>query len=382
LILIVTLVPGSWIETPVGDPPRKLNLGFSLSDFMANWLLFVPFGVSVGRASGSTRRALTYSFLLSAVVEIAQLGMPYRYSNPFDVVSNTAGGITGALLWSSSRRWRALTDQEAAWSCALLAGLLASGVLISNLLLLPAPPTGPYFVHAPPQIGGFEPLPGEILDVALDGTPLTRNAVANSKPIRTALTGDFELRIRARLNVRPTKPSLIFMITAKPDKELALLLRIEGDDLVVRYRAQSSQIRLEEIDFRADGLLRSLQPQQPFEVVVRRQGRRTCVELDSRAYCKGDLGISELWALYLPQLERLLGRLPLVSFLWVGTWGLAIGVLTRRHWSSAAGIGLLVTTLWITSQLGPLQPLSYGGILVGLLGFGIGLVTRRLFFSA
>ncbi len=169
LILIVTLVPGSWIETPVGDPPPILSLDFSFADFLANWMLFLPFGVSVGRASRSPLRALAYSLLLSAVVETAQLAIPFRYTNPFDVVANAAGGITGALLWSSSRSWRALTNREAAWSGALLGGLLASGVLLSNLLLLPAPPAGQYFIHVPPQILGFEALPGEILEVTLDG---------------------------------------------------------------------------------------------------------------------------------------------------------------------------------------------------------------------
>ena len=382
LILVVTLVPGSWIETPVGDPPPILSLDFSFADFLANWMLFLPFGVSVGRASKSPLRALVYSFLLSAVIETAQLAIPFRYTNPFDVVANAAGGITGALLWSSSRRWRALTDREATWSCALLAGLLASGVLLSNLLLLPAPPAGQYFIHAPPQVQGFEPLPGEILEVALDGALLDRNPVPDSQRVRDALAGDFELRLRARLNTRPTRPSLLFMISAEPEEELALLLRIEGDDLVLRYRARSNQLYLEAIDFRADGLLRPLAPQQTFEVVARRLGHRTCLELDSNAYCEGNLGVDETWALYLPQLERLLGRPPLVSFLWIGVWSLAIGGLARSHWSSVAGIGLLVGTLWATSQFGPLQPLSNWGILTVLLGFAIGLATRRFYFSA
>lgn len=382
LILIVTLVPGSGIEAPAGNLRPVLSLKFSLSDFLVNFLLYLPFGASVGRASRSPLLALACSLSLSVVVESAQLAIPFRFSNPFDVMANATGGITGALLWSISRRWRALTDREATWSCALLTGLLASGALLSNLLLLPAPPAGQYFIHAPPRIAGFAPLPGEILDVALDGARLNRNPVPNSLRVRDALAGDFELRLRARLSARPARPSLLFMIGAEREQQSVLLLRIEGDDLILRYRARSNDINLEAVDFRADGLLQPLALKQDFEVVTRRHGHETCLALESRVFCEGDLSLGDTWALYLPQLERLLGRSPLVSFLWIGAWSFAIGFLARPHWTSVVGIGLLVETLWATGQLGPLQPLSNWGILAALLGFATGLSIRRFYCSA
>jgi hypothetical protein len=379
LILILTLMPGSWFSPPVGDPPPALGLEFSLSDFLANLLLFLPFGAAVRRGSGSPLDALAYSLLLSAVVEVTQLAIPFRITSPFDLVANAAGGFTGALLYSFAVRWLPLTDRAAAWLGALLAGLLAACVVLSNLLILPAPPAGRYFIHAPPQIEGFEPLPGEILEAALDGIALDRNPVPDSPRVRDALSGDFELRLRARLNFRPSRPSLIFMITAEPEEELALLLRIENDDLVLRYRSRSHHVYLEHIDFRADGLLQSLTAERAFEVVARRQGHRTCLYFNSRSSCDGALGVGETWALYLPQLERVLGRSPLVSFLWVGGWGLAIGYLARAQGISVVGIALLAGTLWATGQFGPLQSLSRPEILTGLLGFATGLATRRLY---
>ena len=69
---------------------------------------------------------------------------------------------------------------------------------------------------------------------------MVRNPVPDSQRVHDALAGDFELRVRARLNTRLTRPSLLFMISAEPEEELALLLRIEGDDLILRYRARSN----------------------------------------------------------------------------------------------------------------------------------------------
>ena len=45
-------------------------------------------------------------------------------------------------------------------------------------------------------------------------------------------------------------------------------------------------------------------------------------------------------------------------------------------------IGLLLGTLWATSQYGPLQPPSNWEILTGLVGFAIGLAARRFYFFA
>lgn len=382
MILILTLAPGSWFVTSVGDPPPIVSFKFLLSDFLANWILYLLFGASVGRATRSPLAALACALLLSAVVETAQIAIPFRFTNPFDVVANAAGGFTGAVLWSSSQRWKELTDNEASWSCALLSGLLASVILLSNLLLMPAPPAGRYFVHAPPQIRGFEFLPGEILRITLNGAHLDGSPIPDSQQVRAALAGDFELRLRARLESPPTRPSLIFMISAEPEKELVLMLRIEGDDLVLGYRALSNEFHLEAIEVRANGLLRSIESQQTFETVVRRQGHRTCLKVDSLAYCKGDLSIAQVWALYLPQLEWLFGRSPLVSFAWIGLWSVALGGLARLHWASAVGIGLLVVALVATTHFGPLQPLSNWEILTTLLSFAIGIAARRLCTSA
>jgi len=382
IILIVTLVPGSWITIPVGDPPPLISFKFLLADFLANWMLFILFGASVGRASQSPLRALAYALVLSAIVETAQMAIPYRYSNPFDVVANAAGALTGALLWLSSRRWRASTDREVIWAGALLSGLIAAGIMLSNLLLLPAPPAGQYYIHAPPQVSGFEPLSGKILEASLDEVRLDRSSGPDSQRIRDALTGDFELRLRARLSTRPTRPSLLFMMSAEPEQQLALLLRIDGDDLVLRYRALSNRLSLEEIEFRADGLLQSLRLQETFEVTVRREGLRTCLALGVRTHCDGNLAIGDIWALYLPQIERLLGRSQFVSFLWIGVCAFAIGGLALPHWSSVAGIGLLMGSILAVSHYGPMQALSIWETLSGLLCFAIGLATRGRLFSA
>jgi VanZ like family len=378
LVLAITLVPGMWFQAPVGEPPPLLSLDFFLADFLANCLLFLPFGASVALASGRARNALICSFLLSASVETAQVFMLYRYANPFDVLANALGGLAGALLWNRSLRSRKLSDANATRACVLLTMFLASMLIVSSVLLLPAPPAGRYYLHAPPQILGFEPLPGDIRDVSLDGVQLERSGALDSDWMRQAFDGDFELRFRVRLYERPTRPSLLLMISAEPGERTVLALRLEGDDLVFRYRAASNRIRLDAVEFRADKLLQAAAHGQTFEVVVSRRGYQTCLGVESKTYCEGDLDVGQTWALYLPQLERLLGRSVLMTVAWVGGWSLVVGGLVRFHWASGAGVGALVVIVWAAGQFGTLQPLPYWGWLVSLGGLAIGATARLM----
>lgn len=77
-----------------------LALGYADAEFMANVAMFVPFGILVARWAGGRRWLLTLAsgFLLSAGVEIAQLAIPGRVSDPRDLVANTIGATLGILL--------------------------------------------------------------------------------------------------------------------------------------------------------------------------------------------------------------------------------------------------------------------------------------------
>ena len=106
--------------TPVADLPSALDqfLGswrrpYGMSDFVANVILFVPYGFAgflayaqVPRAA-RTGRVLTGGVLLALALQIAQIYLPGRDENLLDVVWNAAGVVAGialAMTLSLSRR--------------------------------------------------------------------------------------------------------------------------------------------------------------------------------------------------------------------------------------------------------------------------------------
>lgn len=118
-MLIAMLIPLALIAfwpTPVDKPmqglladtlrlshshgmPRWFNYGFV--EASANVGLFVPLGIVSALAfpSSSWWRISAIGFVISLGIEVGQLlFLSDRFSSPLDVVANTAGAVTGALL--------------------------------------------------------------------------------------------------------------------------------------------------------------------------------------------------------------------------------------------------------------------------------------------
>lgn len=76
---------------------------FAATEFVANVAMFVPFGLLVPLAVGSLRArvcvlTLAAGFVLSLMIEVAQLAIPGRVSDPRDLVANTLGASLGVIL--------------------------------------------------------------------------------------------------------------------------------------------------------------------------------------------------------------------------------------------------------------------------------------------
>lgn len=72
---------------------------------VANWACFVPLGMLIAGLSFVERPVLTAVIccaLLSVTVESLQLFLPSRYSCVSDILLNTLGGMTGAVLATST----------------------------------------------------------------------------------------------------------------------------------------------------------------------------------------------------------------------------------------------------------------------------------------
>ena len=119
-LYLAVLLP--WLVVETGRPhPRAYLLEFThasparlAADAIVNVALFVPLGWLLARgiadlAASTLARVLIASGLcggLSLAVETLQFFLTSRYSSLIDVLTNTLGGLVGAVAAHWWRRWR------------------------------------------------------------------------------------------------------------------------------------------------------------------------------------------------------------------------------------------------------------------------------------
>lgn len=84
-------------------------------DFVANILLFVPFGVAFGWGGTTARRirrAVAWGLVLSLAVEYGQIYTHNRVASLTDVLTNTLGAWLGAYWAVQQQRARVATDRD------------------------------------------------------------------------------------------------------------------------------------------------------------------------------------------------------------------------------------------------------------------------------
>lgn len=92
----------SWIDLVIAAFSRDQRtawITFGMVEFTANIFMFVPVGVLLTLLLGRKRwwLAALGGFALSLAIELVQLGIPSRVSDPRDVISNGLGTTLGAI---------------------------------------------------------------------------------------------------------------------------------------------------------------------------------------------------------------------------------------------------------------------------------------------
>jgi VanZ like family len=109
-IVVLTLTPSGGANEKelvpllhiVRGHPRQYRIDVALN-VMANILVFMPFGATLGLLGIRFRTMILVVFGLSTVIEVAQLFVPGRTTSTDDVLLNTLGA---ALGYAVVRTWR------------------------------------------------------------------------------------------------------------------------------------------------------------------------------------------------------------------------------------------------------------------------------------
>lgn len=112
-VLWLTLGPVPWAQASLADNPlgilnpeawadRSTWLSGRGIEPLANVLLFIPFGYAAARL-GRSRLLLLAPFVLTLAIELAQIVLPDRASDPRDLVANAIGAGIGIVLARARR---------------------------------------------------------------------------------------------------------------------------------------------------------------------------------------------------------------------------------------------------------------------------------------
>ncbi len=118
-VLWITLGPVPWAQESLAENPlgilnpeawtaRSTWLGGRPLEFLMNVAMFVPLG-ALAAAVGRSRALLAAPFALTVGIELVQIALPDRASDPRDLVANALGAVIGIVI---ARAWLARRDAD------------------------------------------------------------------------------------------------------------------------------------------------------------------------------------------------------------------------------------------------------------------------------
>ena len=134
----------------------------------------------------------------------------------------------------------------------------------------------------------------------------------------------------------------IFLISDERDEEL-VLLALDGEDLVYRYRSRARVLGLEPAVLRAHAAWRGAGPTSPVAFEVSRAGVSLCLARDASVACGLGFDAGSGWTLLLPVLKFSSSVTSLLDALWLAGLALPLGLWYRA--GAVSRLVLVVTAL-------------------------------------
>jgi len=377
-ILVLTLRPGPETAVNVGATPLCLVCGArGMADVLLNIPLFVPFGWALGAIGWRPRRALAVGFALSLTIELVQFLLPHRFPGIGDVIYNAAGTWLGATLWAVGSGWlRPAARHPAArlwgWGAAGVASLVAV-----PLLLAPAFQTGGWVAHRAPKLSGHDVFRGPVLDVRVAGHPIAEGPIARGDSVRRWLLRGTEVDLRFRRDgIAPRYLAPIFTLTRGEWVQM-LVVGIDDQDLVVRYRTRSERLLLDGPDLRDYGRALDWSEGDAAEVTVSAVGAGVAVSIDGSPPRRLTVPTARGWAflLYGARLDRRWGTA--LDLAWMASWAVPLG-LWGVGWRALGPAALWAALLLTLPLASPVLSAGWAGVAGVLLGVSAGRVARAI----
>lgn len=213
-------------------------------DVVLNVILFVPFAAGLRLAGVSTGRVILAAMALTLFVETAQRVLPGRDPSLSDLLTNTTGGIVGAVLAARRRTWLLPEPAAAAWLVAAWTGVWLGILLVTAWLFQPWPPHGSLRMAWGVRITEYATYTGRIEHATIDRIPHDSGSLGDTPAILQHLsTGNLALDFAAV--VGPPIGDWAPAVAILDAHGLAGAVFEIHDDVIFRIRTNASRFRLQ-----------------------------------------------------------------------------------------------------------------------------------------
>jgi hypothetical protein len=369
-ILIATLSP--IYETPSSEQPWCLLCGErGAADAVDNMLLFAPLGVTLCLLGLTASRAILAGAGLSLLVEIAQFAVvPGRDASPSDLLFNTLGTGLGYAVLRTISRWPHMGARLTGWLAPIAAAIAVSTVPLTGYLLRPSLPRSGYAGQWTESPGNLELYRGTILEATLGSEPVPARPLENSALIRDLLRTGAPLDIRLVAGPPTSRLGQLFAIVQQGSNREVLLLGIDGDDLLLRYRARANDLRLDGAALFVPNALAGLSPGSSVRLVIEGAADGYCVSVNARRTCQLAFTAANAWLVLYSIDSWPAWMRTAISTGWLVALLIPVGFWLRRRWSSLLALFILAlgfTVLPGAVGLSPPTAVESVGALLGLL---------------
>jgi hypothetical protein len=371
-ILAATLAPSA-AEGAAGWDGCVLCGDRGGADALLNLALFAPLGAVLARGRVRPLSAVALAAILSAAVELAQLGIPGRDPSPPDLLFNTLGAAAGYAIGMRMGALLRPPPRAAGWLSLAWSAAFAGMVAATGWLSAPAPPPGPYTVQWTPEIGDHPLLPARILDARVGGFSLPPGPFASDDGLRAELAAGGALAVRWIVGRRIADPAPLLRIVGRGGEGAAELF-IRGNDVLLIRRVRGAALRLDRPVLGAPGVIRGVAPGDTVRLTVRMEEGGVRFTNDFGWTARDGMGPGRGWALLLSGLPPSRRGLDAA---WIVLWMVPPGLWLRPRRACLAALGLSIGTLVLLPGIVSLESASLLDVLGATTGILTGVFLRR-----
>jgi hypothetical protein len=376
-ILLLTLQPASDERIGVGWQTCIVCGEVGLAAAILNTALFIPFGAALGLGRRSLWVLGLAGFAVSLGIETVQHLLPGRNPTLGDLLFNTAGTVAGVLLGRHWRGWMLPDDRIANRLAVGVSGVIVSVIALTAYAAEPTGTDARYYGLWTPSLRHLEAYDGVVRTARVDSLAIPAGAPFHDRDAALHGLRDWSTLEVAGVTGAETRALAPVVAVFDSARREILLLGVDRDDVVLRYRRRAAAFRLMTPDTRFAGAATGLLPAgTDLHIQARRDGASHCISVAHRERCGLGITVGQGWSLL-----RTAGTFParyhpVLNAGWVALLFLPLGFWLRASGPGTVALAAALMAIALAHTPGTLMPAPLTEWMGALVGLSIGQLVR------